>query len=724
MNQPATAETLELARPTDQYERRPRATYEADQLRPLIAPRAIAIIGVSDRSANFGYRTIENLRGTGYAGTISLVHPRHAEICGVRCWPSIEEVPGPIDCVIVSVPADGVVEQVRRAAAAGARSVLIYTAGFAEVGDEGRAAQMALKQIALEYGIPVCGPNTGGMLNFVDNVAATFFLDVAHIPAKPDGRIALISQSTGLGFQLAFTRVRGNALSYCLTCGNSVDVNITDLLAFAIDDPHTAVIGVVFEGMDAPREFIEVAMRAKAMGKPVIAMRVGSSKVGGAAAASHTGSLAAPHRLYQAAFRKAGIVEVSSSEQLLDTAMLFSRAPHCKGGGAGIIASSGGVMVMAVDAAERHGVPLPDPAESTRALMREKLPAFASAIGNPTDLTAGIVGNPALYAETIGLFSQDPEFAAVVVPVTLSCGPSTTDRPLSVIAAAQNSNAAVCALWVSGWLEGPGSELLDNSEVPFFRSTDRCFAALSHWLGWHATRNEVRVLAGPANKARFEGTGLQSESRSREILGDFGIHFAPATLVANGAEAASAALEFGGPVVVKIDSAHLAHRFKAGAVMLDVIGSDAVAAAYRQVVAAGQTAGADSEAVLVAPMVRGGVELMIGAHRDPRFGPTVICSVGGVMVEELDDAVAALAPLNRIEARTLLNSLRIGRVLVGDTETSHGDSLIDMIVAVSHAIAADNGIAELDLNPVLVDPRSGSVQALDALIVLQPLAAD
>lgn len=706
------------------FERRQRPVYEADRLKPLVAPRSIAIIGASDRTSNFGYRTIENLQGVGYTGTIHVVHPRLTDLCGVPVVPAIEDVPGPVDCAIISVPADGVVAVARQAARAGVRSILIYTAGFAELGEEGKANQDALRQIALEYGIPICGPNTGGMLNFIDTIAATFFLDVAHIPAKP-GRIALISQSTGLGFQLAFTRAKGNRLSYCLTCGNSVDVNITDLLNFAIEDEHTDVIGVVFEGLEAPVEFVEVALKARAAGKPVVAMRVGSSTVGAAAAASHTGSLAAPHRLYQAAFRKAGVVEVTTSEELLETVQLFARAPRCKGEGAGIIASSGGVMVMAVDAAERHGVALPQPADSTHAEMRAKLPAFASAIGNPTDLTAGIVGNPALYAETIKTFAADPGFAAVVVPVTLSCGPSTTDRPLSVIAAAQASEAAVCALWVSGWLEGPGSELLEDSDVPFFRSADRCFKALSNWLRWHKSRDAAPRLASGTAGERFAGTGLQSESRSREILGEFGIRFAPAVRVDSAEAAAEAAASFGRPVVVKIDSAKLAHRFKAGAVALDVTADDA-GQAYQAVVAAADKAQAESTAVLVAPMIRGGIELMIGAHHDDRFGPTVICSVGGVMVEELDDAVAALAPLDRGEARALLQGLRIGRLLVPDSdadEPAHATALIDTIVAVSQAIAGGQGIRELDLNPVLVDPRAQTIHALDALVVLDDGAA-
>ncbi len=711
----------DIARPADSapYERRQRAVYEAERLKPLISPKSIAIVGASDRLTNFGYRTIENLKGVGYSGTIHVVHPRLADLQGVPAVPTIEEVPGPVDCVIISVPADGVVEQVRRAGEAGARSILIYTAGFAELGEQGKANQEALRRIALEYDIPICGPNTGGMLNFVDRIAATFFLDVPHVPLKP-GRIALISQSTGLGFQLAFARARGNRLSYCLTCGNSVDINVTDLLNFAIEDESTDVIGVVFEGLEAPVEFVEVALKARAAGKPVVAMRVGSSKVGAAAAASHTGSLAAPHRLYQAAFRKAGVVEVATSEELLETVQLFARAPRCKGEGAGIIASSGGVMVMAVDAAERHGVALPEPAESTRAEMRAKLPAFASAIGNPTDLTAGIVGNPQLYAETISTFAADPRFAAVVVPVTLSCGPSTMDRPLSVIAAAENSDAAVCALWVSGWLEGPGSELLEDSKVPLFRSADRCFKALSNWLHWHGEQGRrAPSLASSERGERFAGTGPQSESRSREILQGFAIPFAPAVLADSAKAAAEAAAAFGRPVVVKIDSARLAHRFKAGAVALDVSAGEA-AQAYREVVAAADKANAESNAVLVAPMLRGGIELMVGAHHDDRFGPTVICSVGGVMVEELDEAVAALAPLDRDEARALLRGLRVGKLLVKEEgeQPTHAAALIDIIVAVSQAIAGGHGIRELDLNPVLVDPRAGTVHALDALVVL------
>jgi acetyl-CoA synthetase len=696
-------------------------------LRRLLHPASIAVVGATTRVGAFGARVLENLAG--YKGQVWPVNPRYAELGGRRCYPSLTDLPAPPDCVAIATPRDGVAAVLRDCAAAGAGGAVVFAAGYAETGLPNRVAAQAELAAAP---VPLLGPNCLGFGNFLIGAGVTF--SAGPRPVVPQGpAVGIVSQSGALGFALAQAVERGVAVSHVLTTGNAAGLDAADLVAFLAEEPGCAAIACALEGLAEPRRLLAAVALAARAGKPLLLHKMASGQEGAAAALSHTGAVAGGHAVWRAALEEAGAVLVDDFSALTEMAAFFAKAPAApRAAGAAVVSTSGGAGILAADAAERHGVPLPQPGPEAAAVLAARIPEYGSA-RNPCDLTAQVLNDAEALVACTDALAADPAFGALLYPNTHAY-PFSVDRIPVMAKIAARHGGFLCVPWLAEWREGEvarATQAVPGAAV--FSSTDRCFAALAAWhrRAAHAARppeQHSRFLddaaLGEARRLLAAASGpVMAESAATAVLAACGVPVAGGQLVRDLDAALIAAKAIGYPVVLKAESPDLSHKTEAGAVRLDLRD----AAALRQAHAAMMAALANLSSpprlsgLLVQPMLPRGVEVMVGARRDPAFGPVVAVGLGGVLVELLSDTAVAPAPLSLEQARRMLRCLRGYPLLAGHRGTPPValDALAEILCRVAELAAAlPDRIAELDINPLLC--AGGRVVAVDALMAPAP----
>ena len=709
-----------------------RPLYTHAQLRRLIHPESIAIVGASTREGSFGLRLQRNLAG--FSGRLHLVNARYERIDDLPCHPSVSALPEVPDCAIVAAPREQVEAIVEECGRAGVGGAVVFASGYAETGKAERVAQQArLVEVARKAGVRLVGPNCLGLLNYTLGARMTF----AAAPVFDRPRrlsVGLASQSGALGFALAQAIDHGVSFSHALTAGNSVDVDVADFVAYLADDDGCTAIACLFEGMAEPTRLLAAAELAGRRGKPVIVFKIATGEQGAAAAMSHTGSLAGSNRSYLAAFERAGMIVVEDFEALVETASFFAKAPKPAATGVAVATTSGGAAIMAADQAELRGVELPQPAPATHSILVESIPEFGSA-RNPCDITAQVISDPVSFRRVADALLADPAYGTLVVPHAYAYD-TATPRFAVLDELAHTHGKIACIVWLAQWLEGPGALQAEHAErLAVFRSMRACFAALERWHWWsrraaappHAIAEPVAptVVAEVGRAIDATDAALLTEGRAKELLAAYGVPMVGERLVATADEALAAALELGLPVALKVESAAIPHKTEAGVVRLGLADENALRAAYAEVMA-NALAVADAGAirgVLVQPMVPAGVEVLIGARVDPLFGPMVVVGLGGILVELMRDSAVALAPLGHDDALALLRSLKGARLLQGfrGSEPVDLDRLADIVCRVAQFASDHRGrITELDLNPLICS--AGRIVGVDALIGLRPRA--
>ncbi|MBS7699960.1 MULTISPECIES: CoA-binding protein [unclassified Chelatococcus] len=459
-----------------------RELYSKEALTPLISPRSIAVIGASDRAGSLGARVMANLGD--YSGAVFLISERLKEIGGQRCHASIREISEPVDCAVLAVPASAIEAVLEDCAAAKVRSSIIFASGYAELGtEEGLAAQERLKMIAHAAGMRLVGPNTTGIANLVSG-AHCGFAEFPHGYSPRNGTIALVSQSGAIALGLSQAAERGSSLSHVLTAGNSVDVDIADYVSALADNETVDGIALVFEGLTSGDRLERAAAAAARAGKPIAVTKLGSSRLGAEAVAYHTASKVGCPREWSALFARCGMVEVEDLARLIETATFLAKFRNLPkpavAPAVAILASSGGMGILAADAAERNGVATPQPSERTRMRLAEVIPPFGSP-RNPCDATAQATSNPRSILASAAALLSDNRFDALVL-VWAKAWASPYFHDLSDVA--KTCGKPLCLVWMSQWGDGPGSgeaERLPN--VALFRSLDSCMAAIRGWAG-------------------------------------------------------------------------------------------------------------------------------------------------------------------------------------------------------------------------------------------------
>jgi len=702
------------------------SVYSHNELRRLLHPRSVAVVGASPRAGSFGERVL--LNQANFAGRTYPVNARYEKIGDATCYPSVAALPEVPDCVVITAARDAVEEIVLDCAKAGVGGVIVFASGYAEMGIPDRIeAQDRLASIARETGLRIVGPNCIGVVNAIVDSRITF-MNITPIPPPRAQAVGIISQSGALGMALAQAVVRGASFSHVLTSGNSCDVDMADYVSYLADDPGCTAIACVFEGMASPERLLRAAEYAWDRDKPLIVYKMATGNEGAAAAMSHTGSLAGSHASYRAVFQRAGAVLVESYESLVETASFFAKAPPPKARGAAVVAASGGAAIMAADRAEQHGVPLPQPGPALYELLVSRIPDFG-ARRNPCDVTGQILNDPESLNVCAGAFLADPQYAALVVPMTYGFAASAARIPVYE-RLAKEVDKIVCIAWQAEWLEGPGVKEAEESErVALFRSMSALFAALAAWT-WRADKRaaahetiaatpEATRAAARAAIAAANGRTL-TEREAKAALALYGVPVVGEQLVQSADAAVRAAETLGYPVVLKVESPDLPHKTEAGVIRLNLRNADEVRTGYQAVMVNAHRVLPPPRinGVLVQPMVPQGVEMVVGARIDPLFGPLVVVGLGGILVEVLQDTALAPAPVTHADARAMLTQLKGERLLHGfrGAPAVDLDKLADVICRISR-FAADHrdSIAELDVNPLIC--AGDRIVAVDALIV-------
>jgi acetate---CoA ligase (ADP-forming) len=689
----------------------------------LLRPRSVAVIGASRSRSSVGGEIFANLVRRPFAGSVYPVHATAGDVQGVRAYPNVAALPQAVDLAIIAIPAAGVAQALERCAAAGTKAAVIVSAGFGESGESGKRAEERILEIAKSASMRVVGPNCLGVLNTDPEVAlhATFSTDW-----PPSGNVSVASQSGALGIALLDeARDHGIGIRHFVSLGNGADVSAEHLLEYWEHDAGTQVILLYLESLPNPRRFLETARRVTRV-KPVVAVKGGRSIAGARAAGSHTGALATKDALVDAVLSQAGVVRVSTLEELFDAATLLSSRQGPVGRRIGIVTNAGGPGILTADACEARGLVVP-------AFQAATVTALGGAIAetsahNPLDLLAGATAET--FDAAIPLVLADGGIDAVIV----ECVPTTATDVRSVATAIaqarryQDKPIVACVMGKRGVEEAQST--LRKASVPVFALPESAAGALRAGLQ-HAEAVRSGDSEGKAHQPiaktdvapRIRATdGWLDPGDTADLLGAFGLHLLPSARARDAEDALHAAEMLGWPVALKIVSRAVLHKSDVGGVLLGVTGAeevrDACATLRRRMEQSGHAG--DLEAILVQPMAPRGVEMFVGATRDATFGSVIAFGTGGVQLALWNDVIIRLGPVSAMEASRMVDSVRGRKLLDGFRGAPPGDrsALCEAIVQVSQLMDAVPEVAELDLNPLLALEPGRGVVVVDARVRL------
>jgi acyl-CoA synthetase (NDP forming) len=689
-------------------------------LSKLLNPKSVAVIGASDNPTRIGGRPLDYLLNGSFEGPVYPVNANRDTVQGAKAYKSILDVPGPVDAVVVAVPANVVVQTIEDCAAKGVGAAVIFSSGFAEQDEQGAQWQRQLTEISNRTGIRLLGPNCLGTFNAKTGWLATFTTSVDQYPVQP-GPIAIASQSGAFGSHLyTVAAKRGIRCTYWVTTGNESDVELSECIAYYAESDEVKVIAVYAEGVrNGPglREALELAYKNN---KPVIFQKVGRSGAGAEAAASHTASLAGSDAIYDALFRQYGVFRVDSIEELLDIALACQAGAMPKGDKIGLLTISGGAGVQMADTAEACGLNVAPMPEDQQKYLKELIP-FAG-VRNPVDVTAQALNDLTLIKKYMESMMDKGGYDAVVAFFTVAAGYKHVSGPLIETLRDIRQKYTDAPMVLS--IVAPDDIVRDYEAEGYTILEDparavRAAAALIHF-GMAFERGLGAPPPALPSNAQPAPTDSVGEAEARAILASAGIPMAGTHLATTAEEAVAAWQSIGGPVAMKIVSPEILHKTEIGGVKLGVNGADDVAAAFEAIMAAGKQHHPDAtlEGVIVSEMVSGGVETVLGVINDPVFGPAVMFGLGGVFVEVLGDVTFRLAPFGVDEAHRMINEIKGIKMLHGARGMPPADlgALADALVKLSVFAAANaERFSSIDVNPFIVK-ESGAV-AVDALIV-------
>lgn len=698
------------------------------ELGALLDPSSIAVIGASDDPGKIGGRVLRYLSDYGFTGKVLPVNPVRETVQGLPAVRDVDQLPDGVDLAVVVTPAALASAAVAACVRRGVRACVVLSSGFGELGGDGLRLQRELVDAARAGGMRLLGPNCQGAANLASGAVTSFSSSFTNFPLR-DGAVAIVSQSGAVaGMLAALQHPHATGLRYWVATGNEADVTVAELIDAVLDDPDVRVVQAYCEHIaDAPR-VAAAAAKARRLGKAVLMVKAGTTEAGAKAAGSHTGALAQPEMVVDAFLRRHGVVRARSLTELSELSRVFETSPPVRGRRVAIVSNSGGLGVMMADAALVGGLELARFTDRTLDALRTVLPSFA-AVGNPVDVTGQIVQQPQLLSRVLPALAADPSVDIVLVALGI-VGPTYDVDAITEAVAALHADAGPRGVLVAAVSVGGRSELgerLTARGVPTFHDDAACvraaasFAEHCAWLRRPPAPAEPDVdvpLPVDVTRPGDAHAGFLSEHASKDLMANWGLPVVTGRLVSGPAAAGDAAGELGYPVVVKLCSAAAAHKTELGAVRLGLTDADAVERAAADVLAAGRSAGIEPvEGVLVERMVRGGVEVSLGATWDPTFGPTVLIGSGGVHVEVLRDFRLLVPPLDRGAVVDAVRQLTIHPLLTGArrAEPLDVDALVDLVLRFAGFFAATGGaLSEIDLNPVFV-LRDGVV-IVDALV--------
>jgi acyl-CoA synthetase (NDP forming) len=678
----------------------------------LFSPRSIALVGVPGDLSRPGARPLHFLRRHGYPGRLYPINPRHRVIGDLPAYEDLGALPEVPDVAWIGLPAAQAADAVLTCGRAGVRFAVILGAGFAETGEQGAVEQERLRESARHAGVRLLGPNTVGFVNAWDRVALTFST-VGKLAALAPGPVALLSQSGGVGGCLVDRAAdRGVGVGLFVSTGNEADLTLADYLDWLVDDGRARAVACLVEQVREPDRMAAAVERAAARGVPVVALKLGASRTGSRAARSHTGALAGDRDAWRAWARAAGLIEVTELEHLVETAVHLTRAPALEGPRMAMVTSSGGVAVLVTDALEPRGFAFAPLGEETVRHVEALLPPYVT-VANPLDITAGLPDET--FGEVLAAVGRDRGVDVVVVPLTMASAGRGSARAAQVVKAARAATKPMVVCWPGGRLVRDGFRALDEAGVPLFPTVSGCAAALGAALAFRRRRDRRARRTGSAPPVQAPaGAGAVAWGPARDLLVGAGLRLAPEVVVRDEDEARRAAPSLRYPVAVKVLGP--LHRTDVGGVRVGVATLADLVAAVRALRPLG-------DACLVQPMEEG-VEVLVGALRDPELGPFVLVAPGGTRAELYGERAMAPAPCDAVDAEALVRECRALDALLGGYRGQPPADRLALVETITRtaALAAGLGprLVALDLNPVIVGPAGAGATVVDARIVLDP----
>ncbi|HEY5187788.1 MAG TPA: GNAT family N-acetyltransferase [Solirubrobacteraceae bacterium] len=679
----------------------------------VLRPRSLAVIGASRRRGTIGGELVHNVIDAGFTGALYVVNEHGGRVQTLEAYRSATELPEAVDLAVIAVPAARVLDAVRDCVTVGVRSLVIISAGFAELGEEGIARQSELMRICREAGIRVVGPNCLGVLNTAPEVGlnATF---APHQAAA--GGIGFLSQSGGLGIAIIEAAARlGVGLSSFVSVGNKADLSGNDFLQYWEQDPSTDVALLYLESFGNPRKFARIARRVSRT-MPVIAVKSGRSPAGARATASHTGALlAASDVTVEALFRQSGVIRTDTLAQMFDVATLLAKQPVPRGNRVAIVTNAGGPGIVCADACQAAGVQVPEPSAQLAGALAASLPAAAS-VANPIDMIASASASD--YRQIIGTLIASGEFDAILTIFVPPLVTEADDVAAAIADAARTAEGcAVVAVFMTA--DGPPAQLSDGDvQVPGYQFPEEAAeaVALAARYGLWRERPDGQALrpAAPSvergaaiiSRALAAGADWMAPALVSELLACYGVPQVPTRLAADAEQAVVAAQELGLPVALKAVARGLLHKSDAGGVALGLDTEAAVRVAAQRMRASVTAAGHEFEGYLVQPILDGGVELLVGVVQDQSFGPVLACGAGGTAAEVLGDVSVRITPVTDLDAAEMLRSLKMFPLLEGyrGAPACETAAIEAVLLRVSAMVEAHPEILELDCNPLLALP--------------------
>src|SRR5947209_5081755 len=698
--------------------------YSTAAIDRLLRPRSIAVVGASATPNALGASVLANLDRANFNGAVHLVNPNRAEIGGRPCIASVDKLPDSVDCAVLAIPRAGVLEAVSGCAKRGVGGVIIFSAGFAETGAEGRAEQDRIRDISAEHGMIIEGPNCLGMVNYVEGIPLTFVTTDLKRSTGTNG-IAILSQSGAMAAVLSVSVThRALELSFSISTGNEAMSGVEDFLEYVIGDSHTRVVAMIVEQFRQPARFLSLMRKARAAGKGVVLLHPGSSSAARESAATHTGAMTGDYLVMKTKVEHAGVIMVETIEELADVSDMLVRCPSLPQVGAAVFTESGAFKALTLDLCETLGLQLPTLSEETAARLRAALPDFIPPT-NPLALTAQGLIDSGLYRRTLPIVLADERFGSVVLAIILT-DEATSGLKLPPILQAIRETKLTKPLIFAGLDEGAGIdptyiEQLRNLGVPFFPTPSRAFQALAR-LTEASARNRTSAPQVEVGAIVAAEQGVIPEYRSKRILGSLGISLPSGALATTITQAHDIADRIGYPVVLKAQSSALSHKSDAGGVALNIQDEAGLDAAWDKMHAdiSVHLPQLVLDGILVERAAAPGVEMIVGARNDPEWGVVLLVGFGGVAAEATRD-VRLLVPELPVDAIVEeVFRLRGAPLLRGFRGAPALDAMAvaQIVVKLGRFMLSCPWVREVDINPVVVYPE-GAV-ALDALILGGP----
>ncbi|MFO7741225.1 MAG: acetate--CoA ligase family protein [Anaerolineae bacterium] len=694
----------------------------SDPLQPFFYPNGVAVIGASSNPNKLSYGVLHNLATHGYQGPVYPVNPKGGEILGLNVYPSVADVPDPVELAVIILPPELSIQTLDACGQRGIKAAVVVASGFGELGSGGEQREAQLQEVIARHGMRLIGPNCIGVLDTTSRVDTTF---LTAMPAR--GGVGFASHSGAIcGGTVDWANTVGFGFSRIISLGNQVDVNMADALASLAADPHTHVAVAYIEGLPHGRAFVTVAS-SLTQHKPLVVVKAGQTPSGTRAVQSHTGALAGENRAFQAACHRAGAIQVEDLQELLDASVALDYCPPLSGPRTALLTNAGGPAAVGADALDRQGLHLVELSAETQDRLNEVCPP-GTMTRNPVDMLGG--AEPVHYRAALHVLLDAPEVDGVLaqfVPQALTGPPEVAESVGGAAAGAQKP--VVCSIYGGEDIHA-AARILHASDVPHYLTPAR--AAFGLGVLWRHRQIHVRPSLEPqavvpvdrdAAAERIEaahraGQSVPDAHAAAQVAGAYGISVPPSGLAGTADEAVSLAARIGYPVALKRVAPGVVHKSDVGGVALGLRDATGVRESFQAVVGQGERA-------FVQKMAPGGLEIIVGAQRDPQFGPLVMFGLGGVYVEVLEDLAFRLAPLNQADARDMVMETAAGKLLAGvrGSDARAGqpprdiEAVVDTIRRVGQLIVDRAEILEIDLNPLIVGQQGAA--AVDVRIVLQ-----